>query len=78
MSQERPDTTSRAKWVLAGFLVIAGYFAALEHRAHLSGLLQYLPLVLLLACPFMHIFMHGHHGHGHRDNPSAPRDREQS
>jgi Protein of unknown function (DUF2933) len=61
---------SRAFWVAAGFFVIAGALLFTEHRAHVLGLLIYLPL---LACPLMHFFMHGHHGHGshgHADRPS--------
>lgn len=55
----------RARWVLVGFIAIAAYFLVTEHRAHLSGLLYYLPFLLLLACPLMHVFMHrGHVGHG--------------
>jgi hypothetical protein len=42
---------------------IAGYFLVTEHLAHVIGVLPYL---LLLACPLMHVFMHGGHGsHGH-------------
>jgi len=37
---------------------------AFEHRMHLSGLLGWLPYLILLACPLMHLFMHGGHGHG--------------
>ena len=48
-----------------GLLVIgaiATYFLLSEHRAHFLGAL---PLLLLLACPLMHVFMHnGHGGHG--------------
>ena len=64
---------ARAKWVLAAFLGIAGYFLIAEHQAHLSGLLNYLPYLLLLACPLMHIFMHGGHGahDGHRTRSGA-------
>lgn len=55
----------RITWVLIGFLVVAGYFLVLEHKAHLGGILTYLPFLLLLACPLMHLFMHhGHGGHG--------------
>lgn len=68
---------SRAKWVLIGFLLVAGYFAVAEHRAHLSGLLQYLPLLLVLACPLMHVFMHGRHGHHHGPTPAPRKDREE-
>ena len=48
--------------VLCGFLAIASLFVLLEHRAHLLGLW---PLLLLLVCGGMHLFMHrGHGGHG--------------
>ena len=59
-------TPRRGKWVLLGFLLIAGFFLFTEHRAHLFG---FLPFLLILACPMMHLF---HHGHGHRSG-SAPR-----
>ena len=52
---------SRAKWVLIGFVAVAGFFLFIEHRAHVLGIL---PSLLLLACPLMHFFMHGRHGHG--------------
>ena len=58
---------SRAKWVFIGFALIAAYFLILEHKAHLSGYLQYWPFLLLLACPLLHMFMHGGHG-GHGDD----------
>jgi Protein of unknown function (DUF2933) len=54
---------SRAGWVLIGFLIIAGALLFTEHRAHVLGLLIWLPL---LACPLMHVFMH--RGHGHHGN----------
>ena len=43
---------------------IAAYFLLTEHRAHFFDAL---PLLLLLACPLMHVFMHGGHG-GHAGN----------
>ena len=49
-----------SRWVFLGFVLIAGYFLLTEHRAHV---VQFLPFVLLLACPLLHIF-HGHGGHG--------------
>ncbi len=53
----------RLRWwlALAGFLLIAGFFLFTEHRAHVLGALPYL---LLLACPLLHLFMHGGHGKG--------------
>ena len=75
MQKERQQSVAvRAKWVLLGFLAIAAYLVIAEHRAHLGGLLQYLPLLLVLACPLMHVFMHGRHGH-HR---ASREDGEQS
>lgn len=60
---------SRGKWVLIGFLAIGAFFLFTEHRAHLFG---FLPWLLLLVCPLMHLF-HGHGGHGgHGDNNRAP------
>jgi len=41
------------------FLAIAGFYLLTEHRAHLSGALPYL---LLLLCPLLHLFMHRGHG----------------
>lgn len=62
--------------VLIGFLVVAAYFLVTEHRAHLSGVMYYLPYLLLLACPLMHVFMH--HGHRHHDaHPPQKDDRGQ-
>ena len=60
---------SRSGLVLLGFLVIAGYFLWSEHEAHVMAAIPYLPFLLLLACPLMHIFMHhGHGGHGDDGN----------
>jgi hypothetical protein len=47
------------RWVFWAFLLIAGYFAITEHRAHV---VPYLPFLLLLACPLLHL-LHGHGGH---------------
>ena len=49
---------SIAMWV---FLAIIAYFLVTEHWAHV---VPFLPWLLLLACPLMHLFMHGGHGHG--------------
>ena len=51
---------SRVGLVLIGFLLIAGALLFTEHRAHVLGFLIWLSL---LACPLMHLFMHGGHGH---------------
>ena len=53
--------TSRAFLVCAALLLIVGFLLWTEHLAHALG---YLPFLLILACPLMHMFMHGGHG-GH-------------
>ena len=50
---------SRRSVVLLLFLAIIGFFMFTEHRAHLFG---WLPYLLLLACPLMHLLMHRGHG----------------
>ncbi len=68
------DRADRPWWrlpfwlVVAGFLDIAGFFLVTEHSAHLYGLLPYL---LLLACPLMHFFHHGHGTHRHAEHRST-------
>ena len=47
----------------------------MEHKAHLEGVLYYLPYLLLLACPLMHLFMHHDHG-GHGEPPSQKENKE--
>lgn len=49
---------------------IAAYFLLTEHLAHVVGAL---PLLILLACPLMHVFMHHGHGHHHQagQDPNA-------
>ena len=51
----------RTNWTMWVFLGFIAYFLITEHWAHI---VPYLPWLILLACPLMHIFMHGGHGHG--------------
>ncbi|TIS55512.1 MAG: DUF2933 domain-containing protein [Mesorhizobium sp.] len=57
--------TSKTGVVTIAFLLIAAFFLLSEHWAHTLGAL---PFLLLLACPLLHMFMHGGHsshgGHG--------------
>lgn len=61
----QPFWRSRYAWGLLVFGAIAAYFLLSEHRAHFFGAL---PFLLLLACPLMHVFMHGGHGGHHGGN----------
>ena len=63
--------TSRAGLALIGFLAIIGALLLTEHRWHVLGVLIWLPI---LACPLLHMFMHGghggHDGHAGHDDPA--------
>ena len=65
--QATPWWKTRTGLVLCGFLAIGAYFLITEHRAHLALGVPYLPWLILLACPLMHVFMH-------RDHSSAEQD----
>jgi Protein of unknown function (DUF2933) len=67
---DEPSGFWRSRYAI-GLLVlgaIAAYFLLSEHRAHFFGAL---PFLLLLACPLMHVFMHGGHG-GHSGGQGHP------
>lgn len=52
-------------WPTILILGVVGFYLVTEHTAHLLGIL---PWLILLACPFIHIFMHRGHGHGGHDH----------
>ena len=58
----------RTWWVFGGFAAIALVMLGIEHQAHLLG---WLPWLFLAACPLMHVFMHGGHGHGSHGNKGS-------
>ncbi|AYB62510.1 DUF2933 domain-containing protein [Ralstonia solanacearum] len=68
---EATSAIARSKLVLIGFLLIVAYFLWSEHRTHV---IAFLPFLLLAACPLMHLFMHGGHGHGHHEHLAAKPD----
>ena len=74
----RAAGSSRGKIAFAVMLAIAAFFFLSEHRAHVLG---FLPYLLILACPLMHLFHHGGHGgHGQqqrRHGEDAPTDVEE-
>ncbi|MEJ8826962.1 DUF2933 domain-containing protein [Variovorax humicola] len=55
--------------VLPVVALVGGFFLLLEHRAHLLG---WLPFLLILACPLMHVFMHHGHHHGEKHSGHNP------
>jgi len=74
IGHESPPSFWRSRYAIGLFVIgaIAAYFLLTEHLAHVVGAL---PLLLLLACPLMHVFMHhGHGGHGHHHGESSSQD----
>ena len=57
--------------------IIVGVYLLREHWGHVLGVAPY---ALLLACPLMHVFMHGGHGghahHGHQGKPEQAENDE--
>ena len=67
-NHDEDASNSKGTFAFIGFLLIAAYFLFSEHRAHFLG---YLPYLLLLACPLLHMFgHHGHGAHGGKDKPT--------
>jgi len=64
---------SKTGLALTGVLAIVGYVAWTTYGIKVGALLPYLPYLVLLACPLMHVFMHKGHGtHGNQNhNPAA-------
>jgi hypothetical protein len=58
--RRKSSVAARIAWV--GFAASAGLYLLLEHRVHVAF---YLPYLLLVACPLLHLFHHGGHGHKH-------------
>jgi hypothetical protein len=63
------NAISRWRSPVGMFVLIAGgvglYYLLTEHLTHVT---QAIPYLLLLACPVMHLFGHGHGPHGHSDH----------
>lgn len=73
MSTKRTSFWLTPKGLAAlGLIGAVTYFLLMEHRQHVW---QYLPFLILLACPFMHLFMHKRHGdhdnHGKQGSSQA-------
>ena len=59
-TREVPRTHVAWKGAAIMLVAIVGFDVLREHWGHALGVA---PNLLLLACPLMHIFMHGGHGH---------------
>lgn len=50
--------------VAVAVMAAIAFWVVTEHWAHVKGPLSFLPYLLFLACPLLHLFMHRGHGHG--------------
>ena len=68
----RPNWSRVNQWLLWVGLAAAVIWLVTKHGAHL---LEIAPFLLILACPLMHVFGHGGHGHvSHgKSNPTPPK-----
>ena len=57
-------------WLVIPAVIGLALLLLSEHRQHI---LDFLPFLILLSCPPMHLFMHHGHGRGsHDDAPTKP------
>lgn len=61
--QSKPIYGLLIKIIMIGLVILAIYFLYI-HRMHLAAYSGSLFLLFFLACPLMHLFMHGGHHHG--------------
>lgn len=69
MQDHRPATEIRSfgtPIILTGLAALVAFLILNGHGDHLLSLV---PLLVLFACPLMHLFMH----HGHHDEGARPR-----
>lgn len=61
---KRPPARQYARLALITAAAVLVTYLLTRHQLHT---LQLLPWVVLLACPLMHLFMHGEHRHQHHE-----------
>lgn len=57
--------------VLIMLVAIGAFYGVREHFTHVY---PYLPYLILLICPLMHFFGHGHGGHDHGDQAGTNKE----
>lgn len=70
--EDEDQVIQKSKYVKIGFFIFIAYFLWMEHRAHV---IEYLPFIILAACPLMHFFMHKGHGNHHGSNDNKKNDK---
>ncbi|PSJ45102.1 DUF2933 domain-containing protein [Zobellella taiwanensis] len=64
-------------WLILGVVASLTYFLLVEHKQHLF---IFLPYLIFLLCPLMHLFMHRGHKHGehHHHDPGSDESKEEA
>jgi hypothetical protein len=63
--QSRSFWTTPNGWGAIALIGAVSYFLIVEHREHVFS---FLPFLILLLCPLMHVFMHRGHSHHHNSD----------
>ena len=58
------------RWAIWSLGAAALAYLVIEHRPHLFG---WLPYLIILACPLMHLFMHRGHHHASTSTDRTPK-----
>jgi hypothetical protein len=68
-------TTSRSWLIVCVYAVglLAGTLLLIQHWVHIPA---FLPYLVFLACPLMHLFMHRGHGRHHEHTPGGKLKRD--
>lgn len=75
-NKPRSFWTTPTGWAALGLIGAASYFLLVEHTQHFF---EYLPFLILLLCPLMHVFMHGSHGkHGHDESAAQEKETQET
>lgn len=73
---DRPWWRSTFGLITLGAIAAAALYLSFVHFDHV---VKALPLLFILACPLMHIFMHrGHGGHRHGGGSQQPHEKVES
>ncbi len=60
-------------WLLVAAAAALGLYLVIWHSVHLAAAL---PFLVILACPLLHVFMHGGHRHDHGGGDKPPAHRQ--
>lgn len=77
MKNESPKFWSTPTgWAALALIAAATYFLVFEHGQHV---LLFLPYLIVLLCPLIHVFMHSSHGKdGHNHSHTTEHDKKEN